>query len=52
MFKPFHPIVINSTGGYNGDKDGYEIPAGTDVFLSVSLQFFTFTFDDSFSQSI
>ncbi|KAL5808318.1 hypothetical protein ACOSQ3_029009 [Xanthoceras sorbifolium] len=22
-------------GGYNGDKDGYPIPAGTDIFLSV-----------------
>ncbi|KAJ8564586.1 hypothetical protein K7X08_001046 [Anisodus acutangulus] len=28
-------------GGYNGDKDGYEIPAGTDVFLSISFHFFT-----------
>ena len=23
-------------GGYRGDKDGYKIPAGTDIFLSVS----------------
>ncbi|ONI17892.1 hypothetical protein PRUPE_3G185900 [Prunus persica] len=23
-------------GGYNGEKDGYVIPAGTDIFLSVS----------------
>lgn len=39
-------MIINSTpskfleapaGGYNGDKDGYEIPAGTDVFVSVCL---------------
>jgi hypothetical protein len=22
-------------GGYNGAKEGYEIPAGTDIFLSV-----------------
>lgn len=24
------------TGGYNGDKDGYAIPPGTDIFISVS----------------
>jgi hypothetical protein len=24
-------------GGYNGAKEGYEIPAGTDIFVSVSL---------------
>ena len=23
-------------GGYRGGKDGYKIPAGTDIFLSVS----------------
>lgn len=23
-------------GGYNGAKEGYEIPAGTDIFVSVS----------------
>lgn len=22
-------------GGYNGAKEGYEIPAGTDIFISV-----------------
>lgn len=25
-----------TTGGYKGDKDGYAIPAGTDIFISVS----------------
>lgn len=44
-----HPVVIKvetlfySSGGYNGDKNGYEIPAGTDVFLSVSFHYLTFT---------
>ncbi|XP_016490955.2 cytochrome P450 97B2, chloroplastic isoform X2 [Nicotiana tabacum] len=39
---PQPPLLIRRSlksdklpGGYNGDKDGYEIPAGTDVFLSV-----------------
>lgn len=26
----------NYAGGYNGDKNGYAIPAGTDIFISVS----------------
>ncbi|CAH9112797.1 unnamed protein product [Cuscuta epithymum] len=26
--------ALERTGGYSGDKDGYEIPAGTDVFIS------------------
>ncbi|KAK4373132.1 hypothetical protein RND71_008516 [Anisodus tanguticus] len=40
-----HPIVIKaetlfySSGGYNGDKDGYEIPVGTDFFLSIISDF-------------
>ena len=25
-------------GGRNGDKDGYVIPVGTDIFISVSLE--------------
>ncbi|KAL8474182.1 hypothetical protein ACS0TY_030852 [Phlomoides rotata] len=39
---PQPPLLIRRSlkpdklpGGYNGDKDGYEIPAGTDVFVSV-----------------
>ncbi|XP_015058871.1 cytochrome P450 97B2, chloroplastic-like isoform X4 [Solanum pennellii] len=39
---PQPPLLIRRSltsdilpGGYNGDKNGYEIPAGTDVFLSV-----------------
>lgn len=39
---PQPPLLIRRSlrpdklpGGYNGNKDGYEIPAGTDVFLSV-----------------
>lgn len=39
---PQPPLLIRRSlasdklpGGYNGDKDGYKIPAGTDVFLSV-----------------
>jgi len=27
---------ITFSGGHKGDKDGYTIPAGTDVFISVS----------------
>jgi hypothetical protein len=27
-------------GGYNGAKEGYEIPAGTDIFVSVSWELF------------
>ncbi|GMP54857.1 hypothetical protein CsSME_00019887 [Camellia sinensis var. sinensis] len=39
---PQPPLLIRRTlksdllpGGYNGNKDGYAIPAGTDIFLSV-----------------
>ncbi|PIN06076.1 Cytochrome P450 CYP4/CYP19/CYP26 subfamily [Handroanthus impetiginosus] len=39
---PQPPLLIRRSlksdrlpGGYNGDKDGYTIPAGTDIFLSV-----------------
>nr|GME04886.1 cytochrome P450 97B2, chloroplastic isoform X1 [Ipomoea batatas] len=39
---PQPPLLIRRSlrpdqlpGGYNGDKDGYSIPAGTDIFLSV-----------------
>ncbi|CAH9142797.1 unnamed protein product [Cuscuta epithymum] len=39
---PQPPLLIRRSlrpdklpGGYSGDKDGYEIPAGTDVFISV-----------------
>ncbi|KAL5581604.1 hypothetical protein UlMin_014046 [Ulmus minor] len=39
---PQPPLLIRRSlksdklpGGYNGDKNGYEIPAGTDVFISV-----------------
>lgn len=39
---PQPPLLIRRSltsdllpGGYNGDKNGYEIPAGTDIFLSV-----------------
>lgn len=27
------------SGGYNGAKEGYEIPAGTDIFVSVRSNF-------------
>uniref|UniRef100_A0A2C9V8W9 Cytochrome P450 n=1 Tax=Manihot esculenta TaxID=3983 RepID=A0A2C9V8W9_MANES len=26
---------LNCTGGYRGDKDGYAVPSGTDIFISV-----------------
>lgn len=29
-------LYFKLAGGYRGDKDGYKIPAGTDIFLSVS----------------
>ncbi|PKA61583.1 Cytochrome P450 97B2, chloroplastic [Apostasia shenzhenica] len=29
--------VLGGKGGYNGHQDGYEIPAGTDIFLSLFL---------------
>ncbi|KAG8387089.1 hypothetical protein BUALT_Bualt03G0217100 [Buddleja alternifolia] len=39
---PQPPLLIRRSlksdrlpGGYNGDKDGYEIPAGADIFVSV-----------------
>lgn len=32
-------LYIHCAGGYNGEKDGYAIPAGTDIFLSVSKAF-------------
>ncbi|RWR88522.1 Cytochrome P450 [Cinnamomum micranthum f. kanehirae] len=39
---PQPPLLIRRSlkpdllpGGYNGDKDGYAIPAGTDIFISV-----------------
>ncbi|KAF9591242.1 hypothetical protein IFM89_003193 [Coptis chinensis] len=39
---PQPPILIRRSlkpdvlpGGYNGEKEGYEIPAGTDIFISV-----------------
>lgn len=28
---------LNDAGGYNGNEDGYSIPAGTDLFVSVSI---------------
>ncbi len=30
---------LKRAGGYKGDKDGYKIPAGTDIFISVSTAF-------------
>lgn len=30
---------LGSAGGYKGDKDGYPVPAGTDIFLSVSSSY-------------
>ncbi|XP_057450094.1 cytochrome P450 97B2, chloroplastic isoform X3 [Lotus japonicus] len=42
---PQPPLLIRRSlksdvlpGGYKGDKDGYAIPAGTDVFISVSTK--------------
>lgn len=32
-------LQINYPGGYNGREEGYEIPAGTDIFLSVSWSY-------------
>lgn len=29
-------LYFNCAGGSKGDKDGFTIPAGTDIFLSVS----------------
>lgn len=29
-------IYLYYSGGYRGDENGYKIPAGTDIFLSVS----------------
>ena len=34
-------------GGYNGDKDGYAIPAGTDIFISVSVMLLVITAKDA-----
>lgn len=34
-----HVCTGNYAGGYNGDKNGYTIPAGTDIFISVSERF-------------
>lgn len=31
-----HVCTGNYSGGYNGDKNGYAVPAGTDIFISVS----------------
>lgn len=40
IFKLLFLSLLNvsylSPGGHKGDKDGYTIPAGTDVFISVS----------------
>lgn len=33
----FRNHILNDAGGYNGVKDGYPIPPGTDLFISVSL---------------
>lgn len=27
---------VDFIGGYKGDEEGYEIPTGTDIFISVS----------------
>lgn len=44
MFLAFEIIYVRtctiSPGGHKGDKDGYTIPAGTDVFISVSTNTF------------
>lgn len=34
-------LIYQFSGGYNGDKNGYEIPPSTDIFISVSLYFFS-----------
>jgi len=33
---PADYFVSIYAGGYNGAKEGYEIPTGTDIFVSVS----------------
>lgn len=41
----FRNHILNDAGGYNGVKDGYPIPPGTDLFISVSLFHCLFLFD-------
>lgn len=48
-------LYSHAAGGYNGDKDGYPIPAGTDVFVSVGLLLCHLVFEkiaqDAFSRN-
>lgn len=39
-----HELFVSPPGGYKGDKDGYAIPAGTDLFISVSTNIRSFLF--------